>query len=560
MKYVNVAISLLILGCLLGSCSMMNDPPPSNPESCGYYIYYNVNGEVTITGLSIEWYDSTNADKYDFFLPDEIKGMPVTTIGCRAFDDESSITSVVIPASVISIDMEAFGGCRGLTSVSIGTSVTVIGLGAFASCNLLSVDIPDSVTTIEDYAFAFCANLISATFGRSVSILGETPFFCCENLCSIDVDQDNPLYCSAQGVLFSKDQSTLFYYPEGKDDIGYVLPDAVITVADYAFLSCKNLTSLILGNSVRTIGDRAFYGCENMNSINFPDSLTSIGYSAFFGCSSLTSVDLSYSITTIGEEAFGECSSMETVALSNSLTALRDGTFVYCQSLTSIIIPDSVTSIGEYVFGNCENLASVILGKSLKTIGRAAFMECDSLTSVFIPDSVIAIGDEAFCDCSGLTSIDVDADNSVYCSIDGVLFSKDQSILIRYPAGKADDSYIIPNSVYKITESAFCDCENIFTLCFGSAVGLIERKAFQGCCNVVEIELPNTVTGIGSDAFSFCENLLSVYIDAITPPEVGAGVFFRNADKRKIYVPAASVDAYRIADGWSAYAGDIESQ
>ena len=132
------------------------------------------------------------------------------------------------------------------------------------------------------------------------------------------------------------------------------------------------------------------------------------------------------------------------------------------QSIESIVIPDSVESIELYAFLRCKNLTSITIPDSVISIGDDAFNECVSLKSIKIPDSVISIGYSAFDECKSLTAIDVDESNTIYSSIDGVLFNKVKTELICYPAGKTDKSYIIPDSVTSIDESAFeyCSCDN----------------------------------------------------------------------------------------------------
>ena len=112
--------------------------------------------------------------------------------------------------------------------------------------------------------------------------------------------------------------------------------------------------------------------------------------------------------------------------------------FKWCDKITSIVIPKSVTCIGGHAFVGCDSLASIVIPKSVTSIGDSAFYNCSSLTSVTIGNSVESIGESAFEDCSSLVSINVATDNSHYCSVDGVLFNKDRTTIIRYPQGKSE--------------------------------------------------------------------------------------------------------------------------
>ena len=247
---------------------------------------------------------------------------PITTIGDRAFDGCSRLTSVTIPNSVTEIGEGAFYECKSLTSVTIPDSVTTIGKGAFCACeSLTSVTIPDSVTTIGNSAFACCSSLTSVTIPDSVTTIGEGAFAVCSSLTSVTI------------------------------------PDSVTSFGDGAFYDCSSLTSVTIPDSVTTIGDYAFSGCSSLRSVTIPDSVTTIGYVAFENCSSLTSVTIPDSVTTIGESAFRDCSSLTSVTIGDSVTEIGYKAFYDCSSLKSVYCK-AVTppAGGHYMFdGNASN-------------------------------------------------------------------------------------------------------------------------------------------------------------------------------------------------------------
>ena len=217
----------------------------------------------------------------------------VTSIGDYAFFDCTSLTSITIPESVTSIGIYAFYGCTSLTSVTIGNSVTSIGNYAFFKCtSLTSITIPNSVTSIGRDAFAYCTSLTSVTIGNSVTSIGRRAFYDCTSLASISVDSANNNFSSAEGVLFNKDKTTLVQYPPSKTGITYTIPSSVTSIGEYAFYGCTYLTSITIPASVTSIGGYAFFDCTALTSITIPASVISIGNNAFYGCTSLVTVYL----------------------------------------------------------------------------------------------------------------------------------------------------------------------------------------------------------------------------------------------------------------------------
>ncbi len=389
----------------------------------------------------------------------------VTSIGERAFWGCSSLESVTIPDSVVSIGTYAFQSCTSLTSVTIGNGVTSIGGSAFCGCSSLeSVTIPDSVTNIRSGAFDSCASLESVTIGNSVVCIEQYTFMQCSSLKSVTI------------------------------------PDSVTSIENYAFYGCKSLTSVTIGNSVVSIGQYAFKNCFSLESVTIPDSVVSIGKSAFSGCNSLTSVTIPGKVKNIATS-----------------------TFYNCKSLTSVTIPDSVTSIGDSAFCECTSLESVTIPSSVNKIGVSAFEHCSSLTNVTIPDSVTSIGDNAFERCISLTDFDVDIENKYYSGYNGILFNKDKTVLICYPAKKADASYLIPDSVTSIKQYAFDYCTSLESVTIGNSVTSIGNYTFRYCTSLTSVTIPDSVTSVETSAFYKCTSLTTIYGEAGSYAETYAG-------------------------------------
>lgn len=184
--------------------------------------------------------------------------------------------------------------------------------------------------------------------------------------------------------------------------------------------------------------------------------------------------------------------------------------------IPSVIEGVSVVAIGRNAFYGCNKLTAVTIPNSVTSIGKTAFFACKSLLSVAIPASVISIGDEAFASCQSLTAINVNAANSNYSSTDGVLFNKNQTELICYPAGKSG-AYVIPDSVTSFGFWSFYKCKNLTSVVIPDSVTSIDGCAFQSCSALTTVMIPSSVTSIGYATFDGCSSLTSVTIpDSVT--------------------------------------------
>ena len=179
-----------------------------------------------------------------------------------------------------------------------------------------------------------------------------------------------------------------------------------------------------------------------------------------------------------------------------------------------------VTEIGWSAFGNCTGLTSVSIPNSVKRIDYYAFIGCTGLKSVTIPNSVTNIGGGAFFGCTGLKSVTVDKNNKNYTSVDGVLFNKNKTEILKYPSAKDSSSYVIPSSVTEIGDSAF-----------------------YGCTGLKSVTIPSSVTGIYSYAFYCCTGLKSITVDKNNKNYASEdGVLF-NKDKTEILIYPSAKDS-----------------
>jgi hypothetical protein len=341
---------------------------------------------------------------------------------------------------------------------------------------------------------------------------------------------------------------------------GYAGPGGAVTVPD-----------TIGGLWVTLIYDKAFQDCTNLTRITIPYRVESIGSWAFSGCTSLTNVTTLFGyFRFIGSEAFSGCTSLTRITIPDSVISIGDGAFDSCANLTSVTIGSRVAGIGSYAFYSCTSLTNVTIPTSLTSIGDGAFSFCSNLTSVNIPTGVTSIGVATFSFCANLSAIIVNATNSSYASVDGVLFDKSQTTLIQYPGSKAG-SYAVPSSVTGIADQAFGGCRNLtsvtipnsvtsigsstFTSCYSLAsvtipdsITSIGDGMFESCTSLTSVTIPNSIASIGDQAFEHCENLTGVFFKGNAPGLGGVSVFdFDN--QATVYYLAGTM-------GWSPTFGD----
>ncbi len=302
--------------------------------------------------------------------------------------------------------------------------------------------------------------------------------------------------------------------------------------------SAKEITipAEIDGLPVTSIGNGTFQNCTNLKTIDIPDSIITIkNDNTFSSCDSLENINVSpdnENYSSIDGVLFNKTTLIKyprnkkdiEYSIPDSVTSIGSGAFENCKSLASIKIPDSLTSIEDNAFFNCINLTSVDLPNSIISIGISAFHSCSSLTSIHIPNSVKSIGNNVFYECVNLKSINVAADNEKYTSIDGVLFTKDKTILIKYPTSKTDAEYAIPDSVKLIDNSAFYGCTGLTSVKMGKSTVTIDDNAFFNCKNLVNVEMSDSIKSIGKASFRSCENLTNITIP-VSIKSIGSKAF-----------------------------------
>jgi len=463
----------------------------------------------------------------------------ITSIKQSAFTDRTKLTSITIPNSVTSIGEYAFSGCTSLTSITIPNNITNIGENTFSGCtSLASITIPNSVTAIGANAFTGCTSLTSINIPGSVRSIGDSAFSGCARLNSINVNQDNVSYASADGVLFDKDITVLIHFPQGKTG-SYTIPDAVNRVKDYALADRNGLTSIVIPASLMDIGRNAFFDCIGLTSITVDEN--NMIYASADGV--LFDKEKN-ELIRFPRGKTGRYTIPDTVVI------IGDNAFYGSPGLTSVTIPNSVTNIGYSAFAST-GLTSLTIPNSVTSISYGAFANNPRLTIIGLPDDYYAYengkGGEYFFDgCTELQQIVVSRNNKYYTTVDGVLFNKDKTVLIRFPQGKTG-SYIIPNTVTSIAYKAFYNSSGLTSVYIPASVTSIGNFAFDGCTNLTLVNINNGVTDIGKYAFARCTSLASVYIPE-SVSNIGDFAFYNCTGLQRIAVDRNNIN-FILANG-----------
>lgn len=380
-----------------------------------------------------------------------------------------------------------------------------------------TLDVPETVSyayqtyTVVELGILHCPNLevvnIPSTVREFARRLNDVP-----KLKEYNFDPENPYYTSVDGVIYDKTVTTLIFCPKGRDTV--TVPEGVTTIGEDAF-SNTAIKEIYLPETLLEIQDTAFFSCNSLSSIKFPDGLLSIGEGAFMGCTALKSLVFPEKLKSIESNAFNNCCSLVSIVWPKEIDNVSEGSFSACTSLKKVTLPENITSIMGYAFAGDVQLSEI-----------------------YIPAGVTKILMAAFGVCQALTSFTVDERNEYFCAENGMLLSKDKTILNSYPSAIGD--VILPEGITTIED---------FSMSY---------------CKVTSVTLPSTTTNIGRSPFLECDELDNLICLASCPPELTDPLFFLIHEDTSfldvnIYVPEESLEAYLQADGWRIWGKRIHS-
>jgi len=464
-------------------------------------------------------------------VPSLVQDIPVISIQATTFQNNSTITHLTIEHGIEIVDEYAFRNMSALEVIVIPNSVTLIGKGIFAQCpKLSSLTVPfigqqehaPAGTKEALFSYWFTAVTYSdSTLIRQYADSGDIITTYMPNaLLNLSITKSTRL---KTGVL--RDVSMIQTLSLG---------NVVEVIEASSLMNCYQLTNLLETEAIEriagyTLEDTRWYeeqsggfivvgkvlykykGTTPQDLSVFPSGLVMIGDFAFEFQTSLETVVIPEGVQVIGKGAFQYATLLREVSLPSSLLVIEEYAFANNASLESILFPLLLQSIGQYAFfENVSLQGEMTLPNQLAFIGEGAFMSCYKVSKYQIPASLHAIGHLAFHRSFDLIEFFVEESNPHYKSFGGVLYTKDGTRLIQYPANIALLTFEIPSTVQTIEEGAFANSKNLEQITMTDNVLNIGEYSFAFSLALRTIQLSNALVEIPSFAFSYATKLESI--------------------------------------------------
>ena len=556
--------------------------PYENTELYSTVFYYCtslqiVNNLSSITKMSGEetFYNCTSLEIEDLALPNlenfgrrsfhgvkihkisdlgKITALPYAAEGDQNYGNKELLIEVTLPETLSSVPANSFYGYVNLNNISLG-AITSLGDQAFRGCTSLQTVDLGNLQTVGSSAFYNCTSLQTVDLGN-LQTVGSSAFYNCtldlEDLSNVQTINGFAFHNTTISTVNLPNLTTVsagaFYNCKSLTE---VLDLGEITVLPYAnsapnglgwghrgvFSECENLTKVVLPETLKEIQRHTFRTAKLGNNLNLPESIEILDAYALADIGLTLEEVYLPNLISIGAGAFvkndikkvtnlGHISVLSSGNASEGyFSGLADyGVFRACTKLESIILPDSLVEIGTSSFQDCTSLSEVTISpdSSLTTISTNAFLGCTSLSDIYFPDSLITIGQRAF----------------ESTSLDGVVV-------------KAKNVTTLGNGCFRYSSLRGIILPSIEII---NSTGSYAYYTFYSCTKLEYALFGNSLTKIADNAFNGCSNLKELILLSETPPTLSAAI----PSQTTIYVPDASVEAYKTASGWSSYATRIK--
>lgn len=447
---------------------------------------------------------------------------------------------VIIPSMVVNdgttyqvtrIGDYAFQGCKELTLIDIAEGVTSIGRFAFNGCSQLeNVDLPNSMVTLEMFAFYGCTKFTSFHVSRNLANIAYNALMFCKNIAYYTCSSLNTHYKAVNGILYSKDLTMLVAYPPADPATHFDIPTHVTALHDYCLSANYNLVSVNIPETVTWMGMNIFRDCTGIVEIDIPDCVTHMGVTVFGGCTSLTRVHLPASLDTIKNSTFSGCTALTEVTIPRNVSCIDYQGFINASALKTVIFEEGsrLTSIGENAFSDCFKLETLDMPSTVTYLGSGCFSHCYALESINMSHNLTEIGSSLFSQCNSLTECEIIGDVPTMWNV-------------------------------------FLFCPKLKKVRLGDKNGtpgttLIQNATISRCNQLEYLELGANIDSLESSALCSLDSLKVLICWATTPPRCGSYSYSSsfspspmNLKKAVLYVPKASLEAYRTADDWKNF-------
>ena len=449
--------------------------------------------QVTVTGLSAEGkaISSLNLQIQSTVLYNGTR-YRVTEIGSYAFYAQKNLVTLWVRWGITRIKNNAFQSCTNLTQARLASSVDYIESLAFNNCSSLK--------------YVFCANdyIKDSNYASNCMPNNSGMVLLVSNTAQNTVER-------AKGVAAFKNFATIYRNHEA---------------FDFAFTDGGYYVASNLPDEKPNKNRHGVFKLVGLNSSNTEYAPTASSY---------TVDGYTYDLAEITHNACESYSNLKTVDLSrlSYLRAIKGYAFKGCSALTTIKL-NSSTSLSIY---------------------SEAFANCTSLTTLNLTSNVYDIGASAVNGCSNLKTITVSTLNKYLCDVNGIVYSKDKTKLVRCPPGHNTTIFnhsSFPSTLKEIGFEAFATCKKIRMVHIPYGVKSI-RMCFQECTGLTTLQIPSSVTDFGYGTFGFIPNLTYLYCNLSTPPSGMPYGPYSSAPRLTLYVPDEAIEAYKNARYWSTW-------
>ena len=449
--------------------------------------------QVTVTGLSAEGkaISSLNLQIQSTVLYNGTR-YRVTEIGSYAFYAQKNLVTLWVRWGITRIKNNAFQSCTNLTQARLASSVDYIESLAFNNCSSLK--------------YVFCANdyIKDSNYASNCMPNNSGMVLIVSNTAKNTVER-------AKGIAAFKNFATIYRNYEA---------------FDFAFTDGGYYVASNLPDEKPNKNRHGVFKLVGLNSSNTEYAPTASSY---------TVDGYTYDLAEVTYNACESNSNLKTVDLSR-LSHLRE--------------------IDDYAFKGCSALTTIKLNSSTSLgIRTEAFANCTSLTTLNLTSNVYAFSASAVNGCSNLKTITVSTLNKYLCDVNGIVYSKDKTKLVRCPPGHNTTIFnhsSFPSTLKEIGFEAFATCKKIQMIHIPYGVKSI-RMCFQECTGLTTLQIPSSVTDFGYGTFGFIPNLTYLYCNLSTPPSGMPYGPYSSAPRLTLYVPDEAIEAYKNARYWSTW-------